>query len=41
VLATAAGFSADITLVTRGNSQSVSIAGSSSFKAANISLHRS
>ena len=41
VLATAAGFSADITLVTKGNSQSVSIAGSSSFKAANISLHRS
>jgi hypothetical protein len=41
VLATAAGFSADITLVTRGNSQSVSIAGSSSFKAANITLHRS
>jgi hypothetical protein len=41
VLATAPGFSADITLTTRGNSQSVSIAGSSSFKAANITLHRS
>jgi hypothetical protein len=41
VLATAPGFSADITLVTRGNSQSVSIAGSSSFKAANTTLHRS
>jgi hypothetical protein len=41
VVATAAGFSADITLVTRGNSQSVSIAGSSSFKAANITLRRS
>jgi hypothetical protein len=41
VLATAAGFSADITLVTRGNAQSVSIAGSSSFKAATITLKRS
>jgi len=41
VLATAPGFSADITLVTSGNAQRVSIAGSSSFKAATISLHRS
>jgi hypothetical protein len=41
VLATAPGFSADITLTTHGNTQNVSIAGSSSFKAATITLHRS
>jgi len=41
VLATAPGFSADITLTTHGNTQNVSIAGSSSFKGATIALHRS
>jgi hypothetical protein len=41
VLASAPGFSADISLVTRGNTQNVSIAGSSSFKGATITLHRS
>ncbi len=38
VLASAPGFSADISLVTRGNTQNVSIAGSSSFKGATITL---
>jgi hypothetical protein len=41
VVATAPGFSANISLTTRGNRQSVSIRSESTFRAASISLSRS
>jgi hypothetical protein len=41
VVASAAGFNANISLTTRGNRQSVSIRSEGSFKAANITLSRS
>jgi hypothetical protein len=40
VLASAAGFNADISLTTRGNRQSVVITGEGQFRAASISLSR-
>jgi len=40
VLANAAGFSANLSLTTRGNRQSVAIRSESAFRAANISLSR-
>ena len=40
LLATTAGFNANIALATRGNKQSVSIRADSQFRAANISLSR-
>ena len=41
VVASAAGFNANISLTTRGNRQSVSIRSESSFRSANITLSRS
>ena len=41
VVASAAGFNANISLTTRGNKQSVMIRADSQFKGANISLTRS